>query len=421
MDRLEKWIQEEQNAVVPDIVLRKSEATFRKISEGRQRAVSGPGTDADAEAVIGPGTNAKAGSRPLSSRKGRRFRFWLVTAAASVLIMGVIVAAAVRSGWIVGFMGQEKGPLTEEEIQDVEALVTEVNEQEETSFASVRMTEAYYDGKSAILHFQILPFEGQGLMLIPGGYSVYDDRGLLMGKEKEGITMLEIFQEEESPYSMVCGVYPRKVEILPEEGQEGLEDDQALQHVDFLLQEDGSLEAIYYLRFWTFEAQRNLGCQFSVKPYREPLEDDETEPALAELVSFPVTLKQAEEESPVLTWTGAEEYPEAGIRLDAVTIRETPIELQYEIHYTVTDPDLYASQDYLFEWVSSDDTEDASVRLQPGLTGQFARTLSRPGADGSAVIEVGSLALSEKRDVYLVRLFSIDTRIRGEAVEITPQ
>ena len=128
----------------------------------------------------------------------------------------------------------------------------------------------------------------------------------------------------------------------------------------------------------------------------------------------------------MLTWTGAAEYPEAGVRVDAVEIRETPIELQYEIHYTITDPERFTSQDFLFEWVSSADAADASVRLQSGVTGQFARTLD-PAADGtsfvagSSAVEAGSLALSEKKDAYLLRMFSIDTRERTETIEIKLQ
>ena len=417
MDRLSKWIEDEQNAVVPDIVLRRSEETLRKIAAHK----TGDGSLCSKSEHREPSPVS-----PVFRRKRRRFRFGLVVAAASLLIMGVFVTAAVRSGWIASFLEQEKGALTEEEINEVEAFVSKVDEQEETSFASVTMTEAYYDGKSAILHFRVVPQEGQALMLIPGGYSVYDDRGLLMGNDAEGVTMLQLLQDENSPYTLACGVYPRKTEILSAAAPTGQESGLALQKVDFLLQPDDSLEAIYYLRFWTFEATRDINCQFSVKPYREPFEDDETEPGRAEDVSFPVTLEKAAEESPVLTWTGAAEYPEAGVRVDAVEIRETPIELQYEIHYTITDPERFTSQDFLFEWVSSADVADASVRLQPGVTGQFARTLD-PAADGtsfvagSSAVEAGSLALSEKKDAYLLRMFSIDTRERTEAIEIIPQ
>ena len=216
---------------------------------------------------------------------------------------------------------------------------------------------------------------------------------------------------------------------------------------DYMLQEDGTLTCYYEICFMDDLPQRSLTFSVQALPYVEV--DGETQPdsgangdsaadnasgnaAVEEEigmkldrdhpcakvdVSFDLTATEITEERYVSD--APMEYESIGVRVDQVTMTVKPLEIDYVISYTITDPEKYAVTDegLWFEFIdpNSTETEYSAQRLKAGLTAMD----TAGNADLTQVQEQdGSLALSEKADTYTMRAYECWNKQRFETHEI---
>ena len=134
-------------------------------------------------------------------------------------------------------------------------------------------------------------------------------------------------------------------------------------------------------------------------------------------VSFDLTATEIAEERYVSD--APVEYESIGVRVDQVVMTVKPLEIDYVISYTITDPEKYAVTDegLWFEFIdpNSTETDYYAQRLKAGSSNLDAAG----NADLTQVQEQsGTLALSELRDTYTMRAYECWNKQRFETHEI---
>ena len=123
---------------------------------------------------------------------------------------------------------------------------------------------------------------------------------------------------------------------------------------------------------------------------------------ITESGTFEVTITQS---GAVYECNTPAEYPSCGVTVQRLEIRETPLELEYAIYFTVTDAEAYNNvrEGLFFELIDpeSTETELAAQRLGAGVSGSAGIESSSNG-----FVQTGCIAKAELRDVYYIRAFN---------------
>ena len=189
---------------------------------------------------------------------------------------------------------------------------------------------------------------------------------------------------------------------------------------DFTLQEDGTLTCYYEICFMDDLPQRSLTFSSTAIQYVEKdgtMQLDRDHPIAKVDVSFDLTATEITEERYVSD--APVEYESIGVRVDQVVMTVKPLEIDYVISYTITDPEKYAVTDegLWFEFIdpNSTEAEPSAQRLKAGVTAMD----TAGNQDLTKVQEQdGSLALSELRDTYTMRAYECWNKQRFETHEI---
>lgn len=189
---------------------------------------------------------------------------------------------------------------------------------------------------------------------------------------------------------------------------------------DFTLQEDGTLTCYYEICFMDDLPQRSFTFSSTAIQYVEKdgtMQLDRDHPIAKVDVSFDLTATEIAEERYVSD--APVEYESIGVRVDQVVMTVKPLEIDYVISYTITDPEKYAVTDegLWFEFIdpNSTEAEPSAQRLKAGVTAMD----TAGNQDLTKVQEQdGSLALSELRDTYTMRAYECWNKQRFETHEI---
>lgn len=120
-------------------------------------------------------------------------------------------------------------------------------------------------------------------------------------------------------------------------------------------------------------------------------------------------------DEPLWTATSTEpvEYPEAGVRIDSVTLTGTVMSVYTEIGFTVTDQAIYDSYEGGFWFELIDENGD---RLPSGAMGTGG--MSDPDAEGHGLQHEDLQAMNEAPSEVIIRAYSAWTKERCEPVTV---
>ena len=377
---------------------------------------------------------AMRGKQERSYQMKRKISVVMACALIGVMLVTVALAVANHTG-VLDFIKRYDVTLPENATDYVQTDVASA--ESDGLHAAVR--EAIYDGRRLRMVVD-LSMDGEKPLLTAMDCALNDPWTFLnrTAANTEALTVLDAYRVD--GYT--------ELYYLSTSISDGAEEDTMNSYSgDFTLQEDGTLTCYYEICFMDDLPQRSLTFSVQALPYVEV--DGETQPdsgangdsaadnasgnaAVEEEigmkldrdhpcakvdVSFDLTATEITEERYVSD--APVEYESIGVRVDQVTMTVKPLEIDYVISYTITDPEKYAVTDegLWFEFIdpNSTETEYSAQRLKAGLTAMD----TAGNADLTQVQEQdGSLALSEKADTYTMRAYECWNKQRFETHEI---
>lgn len=377
---------------------------------------------------------AMRGKQERSYQMKRKISVVMACALIGVMLVTVALAVANHTG-VLDFIKRYDVTLPENVTDYVQTDVASA--ESEGLHAAVR--EAIYDGRRLRMVVD-LRMDGEKPLLTAMDCSLNDPFAWLHrdGSEDGSRTVLDAYRAD--GYT--------ELYYLSTSISDGAEEGTMNSHSgDYMLQEDGTLTCYYEICFMDDLPQRSLTFSVQALPYVEV--DGETQPdsnangdsaadnasgnaAVEEEigmqldrdhpcakvdVSFDLAATEITEERYVSD--APVEYESIGVRVDQVVMTVKPLEIDYVISYTITDPEKYAVTDegLWFEFIdpNSTEAEPSAQRLKAGVTAMD----TAGNQDLTKVQEQdGSLALSELRDTYTMRAYECWNKQRFETHEI---
>ena len=377
---------------------------------------------------------AMRGKQERSYQMKRKISVVMACALIGVMLVTVALAVANHTG-VLDFINMYDVTLPENATDYVQTDVASA--ESDGLHAAVR--EAIYDGRRLRMVVD-LSMDGEKPLLTAMDCALNDPFAWLHrdGSEDGSRTVLDAYRSDG-----YTDLYYLATSI-----SDGAEEGTMNSHSgDYMLQEDGTLTCYYEICFMDDLPQRSLTFSTQALPYVEA--DGETQPdsgangdsaadnasgnaAVEEEigmkldrdhpcakvdVSFDLTATEITEERYVSD--APVEYESIGVRVDQVVMTVKPLEIDYVISYTITDPEKYAVTDegLWFEFIdpNSTETDYYAQRLKAGSSNLDAAG----NADLTQVQEQsGTLALSEKADTYTMRAYECWNKQRFETHEI---
>ena len=377
---------------------------------------------------------AMRGKQERSYQMKRKISVVMACALIGVMLVTVALAVANHTG-VLDFINMYDVTLPENATDYVQTDVASA--ESDGLHAAVR--EAIYDGRRLRMVVD-LSMDGEKPLLTAMDCALNDPFAWLHrdGSEDGSRTVLDAYRSDG-----YTDLYYLATSI-----SDGAEEGTMNSHSgDYMLQEDGTLTCYYEICFMDDLPQRSLTFSAQALPYVEA--DGETQPdsgangdsaadnasgnaAVEEEigmkldrdhpcakvdVSFDLTATEITEERYVSD--APVEYESIGVRVYQVTMTVKPLEIDYVISYTITDPEKYAVTDegLWFEFIdpNSTEAEPSAQRLKAGSSNLDAAG----NADLTQVQEQsGTLALSELRDTYTMRAYECWNKQRFETHEI---
>ena len=373
-------------------------------------------TNAMREAMHSVHVSPRLRARTLYAMRGKQERSYqmkrkisVVMACALIGVMLVTVAlAVVNHTGVLDFIKRYDVTLPENATDYVQTDVASA--ESDGLHAAVR--EAIYDGRRLRMVVD-LSMDGEKPLLTAMDCSLNDPFAWLRrdGSEDGSRTVLDAYRSD--GYT--------ELYYLSTSISDGAEEDTMNSYSgDFTLQEDGTLTCYYEICFMDDLPQRSFTFSSTAIQYVEKdgtMQLDRDHPIAKVDVNFDLTATEITEERYVSD--APVEYESIGVRVDQVTMTVKPLEIDYVISYTITDPEKYAVTDegLWFEFIdpNSTEAEPSAQRLKAGVTAMD----TAGNQDLTKVQEQdGSLALSELRDTYTMRAYECWNKQRFETHEI---
>ena len=350
---------------------------------------------------------AMRGKQERSYQMKRKISVVMACALIGVMLVTVALAVANHTG-VLDFIKRYDVTLPENATDYVQTDVASA--ESDGLHAAVR--EAIYDGRRLRMVVD-LRMDGEKPLLTAMDCALNDPWTFLnrTAANTEALTVLDAYRVD--GYT--------ELYYLSTSISDGAEEDTMNSYSgDFTLQEDGTLTCYYEICFMDDLPQRSFTFSSTAIQYVEKdgtMQLDRDHPCAKVDVSFDLTATEITEERYVSD--APVEYESIGVRVDQVTMTVKPLEIDYVISYTITDPEKYAVTDegLWFEFIdpNSTETEYSAQRLKAGLTAMD----TAGNADLTQVQEQdGSLALSEKADTYTMRAYECWNKQRFETHEI---
>lgn len=276
----------------------------------------------------------------------------------------------------------------------------------ETETLTIAMREMYYDGRYCQSVVDIKPHDPQTL-LVSGMYSTNDYYANLLPDtttEEDSRTIAQFYRE---------GGYEKLLVVSPVFTNDGEVSEGCV------LQEDGTLTFYLEAGYKHPQPVRDVTLRLLIQTCVDP-EKDQIDRSLDERVTFPLTLTVPEGVVPVTYVSDApQEFPEAGVRVDRLTVETLPLSLYATIEYSVTDEARYAplADSLWFEFIDPAITAERPVEQR--LAGGFTGTGSVEVYGDGQFIQFETLGVNELRSEYTLRVFDAFTKERYEARTFT--
>ena len=350
---------------------------------------------------------AMRGKQERSYQMKRKISVVMACALIGVMLVTVALAVANHTG-VLDFINMYDVTLPENATDYVQTDVASA--ESDGLHAAVR--EAIYDGRRLRMVVD-LRMDGEKPLLTAMDCSLNDPFAWLRrdGSEDGSRTVLDAYRSDG-----YTDLYYLATSI-----SDGAEEDTMNSYSgDFTLQEDGTLTCYYEICFMDDLPQRSFTFSSTAIQYVEKdgtMQLDRDHPIAKVDVSFDLTATEIAEERYVSD--APVEYESIGVRVDQVVMTVKPLEIDYVISYTITDPEKYAVTDegLWFEFIdpNSTETDYYAQRLKAGVTAMD----TAGNQDLTKVQEQdGSLALSELRDTYTMRAYECWNKQRFETHEI---
>lgn len=333
--------------------------------------------------------------RPIMKKKiSTALIFALVT-----MLLGTVALAAAGHWGLLDFVGKYGGTHVPENAPD---YIQQNVAAWETETVSIAVREMYYDGRYLQAVVDVKPHDPKTL-LVSGMYSTNDYYCNLLPdvtSQEDSRTVAQYYRE--SGYEKLLVISPA-ITCDNDAGQ------------DCCLQEDGTLT--FYLEAGYTEPQnvRDVALRLLIQTCTDP-ETNQINRTLDERVIFPLTLTVPEGVVPVTyICDEPQDFPEAGVRVDRLTVVALPLSLYATIEYSVIDEEQYvALEDSLwFEFVDPDSTETlpALQRLDSGFTSSGGMGVYGDGQ----FIQRETLGVNELHAEYTLRAFDAWEKTRYES------
>lgn len=319
--------------------------------------------------------------------------------ALAALLLGSVALAAASHWGLMDFVGQYGGTHVPSNAPDyIQRNVAAW----ETETMSIILREMYYDGR--YLHAVLdMKAHDPHTLLISGMYTPQDRMTSLNGQweEDEGADLRTIAQYWQD------GGYDRLLAISP---AVTCENDTA---GACRLQEDGTLTFYLEAGYNQPQAVRDVELRLLIESYIDPMTS--TMDSARDRVTQPLTLTVPPDVAPVTYICDTpQEFPEAGVRIDQLTIEALPLSLYATIEYSVIDEERFEPlvDGLWFEFIDPESTETALAlqRLDSG----FTSTGSIGELGGGRFTQRETLGANELHDTYTLRAYSAWTKERYE-------
>lgn len=324
----------------------------------------------------------------------------VLTTALIALLLGSAALAAARHWGLLDFVGRYAAPHHIPE--DAPAYIQQNVAAWDTEDLTISVREMYYDGYYLQAVMDIEPRD-PSILLVSGMFSTNDYYANLLPElttEEDDRTIAQHYRD---------GGYEQLLVLSPAVTTDG----ETTQGV--FLQENGTLtfylETGYNEPLSTRDAEFRLLIQTCIDP-----ENDRMDRTLDERITLPLTLTVPEGVVPV-TWVcdTPQDFPEAGVRVDRLTVVALPLSLYATVEYSVIDAEQYALlEDSLwFEFI--DPNSAAELPVQQRLDGGFTGTGGIEGIGDGRFIQRETLGVNELHSEYTLRVFDAFTKDRYEA------
>ena len=321
----------------------------------------------------------------------------------ATLLLGSVALAAAGYWGLLDFVGRYGGTHIPDNAPDY--IQTDVAAFE-TEDLSIAVREMYYDGRYLQAVVDVKPRDPKTL-LISGMYSTSDYYANLLPDvtdQEDSRTIAQYFRD--GGYEKLLVISP--VVTCENDAGQGC-----------FLQEDGTLT--FYLEAGYNEPQstRDVELRLLIQTCTDP-ENNRMDHSLNEHVTFPLTLTVSEGVIPaVYVCDVPQDFPEAGIRVDRLTIEVLPLNIYATIEYSVIDEERYVPLEYALwlEFIDPDSPETlpALQRLDSGMTSTGGTEVVGDGR----FIQRETLGVNELRDEYVLRAFDAWTKERYESCTFT--
>ena len=337
-----------------------------------------------------------------------KFSTALAVLIAALLVGTAALAAAGRLG-MLDFAGRISGAAVPGDAQDyVQSDVLHL----ENELVAVDLRELYYDGLVVRMTLDVKPKRDAVMLLAE--YVSMDEPFINMTPMEIGLdrtdtqSVRDVYGERgyEAAYSVSA--------TLRMGGDEWIGGSTA-HH----LNEDGTLTIYSQWEYPEMKPQREGVFQLTLFPYTDALDQIDMESRID--LEAPITLTEAAYDAQTYRSTAPVEFPETGVRVDALTLEVRAQEIHATIDYTVTDEEAYAAMEdgLWFEFIDPERVaeEPYDQRLPSGMTG--TGSVTRTEATGLHYRQTETLAREALYDAYTLRAFNCWDKTRYETQTVT--
>lgn len=340
----------------------------------------------------------KGKEKPIMKKKlSTALVFALVT-----MLLGTVALAAAGHWGLLDFVGQYDHRHIPENAADYFAAESLTTETEAGVFA---VREVYYDGYRAHITMDLTPKDSRTLLGFDL-YSMADKIGNLLhtsreGAERDDRTIAQYFAD--GGYE---SLWLASVSMAEHDGYS----------LDAVLDEDGTLTLYLEVTYYDRQPVRDADIKLYLTPIADPAQYEQIMNAIEPtIILMPITLT-AHPDASCKTYVCdiPQEFPEAGVRVDRLTIEVMPLDIYATIEYTVLDTENYIdiSNVVWFEFIDPESTAEApsAQRLEAGLSSGGACSV----VGDFQFIQRDTLGANELHSTYTLRAYDAFEKTRYE-------
>ena len=328
--------------------------------------------------------------RVIETAKGeRKMKKKLSLAPLVALLILVFCLIAYAAGNRLGISSYLSEVLNRSVPESAQELITESSVNLETDKAGLSVTETYYDGRMLIFTADVNAKAAKTLLV--GQDLLPDDPfGNLTGNRDDSISISRYYAENGYEHALYASVTPADWDSFSDIT------------TDYRLAPDGTMSFLTVLSWDEAKEERSVEFELITEEGGSNLYADFN---TVTRDAFMLTVSAADIGYPVYESTEPAVIEGAGIRIERLSITETPWALLYTIDCSVSDSQTFEPHMYgLFLDFIDPDSPAAEVWQMRLKEVAYVNTCCHYNEDGS-FIQTGSIALEEMRDIWTLRAY----------------